>query len=47
MKRFIINLLNRIFPHKEPRQPLFFDTTNESWLESINRRKELTEYLHH
>lgn len=51
MKNNIVNIavfiLNRLFPHKEPRLPLFFDITKESWAERIQRNGNIYHYLSH
>jgi len=45
MMNTIKYLLNRVFPYQEPRVPLFFDISNESWGERINRNGNLYHYI--
>ena len=50
MKNKIIDtikyVLNKVFPHQEPRVPLFFDISKESWGERITRTGKLYQYLY-
>ena len=41
----IIQILNRLFPHQEPRVPIFFEISKESWGERIHRNGNLYHYL--
>ena len=46
MINIIKNILNRLFPHKEPRIPMFFEISKESWAESIFRTGNTYHYLY-
>ncbi len=50
MKNNIVNtirfILNKMFPHKEPRIPMFFEISKESWVESIFRTGNTYYYLY-
>jgi hypothetical protein len=41
----INNILNRLFPHQEPRIPMFFDISKESWGERIARNGNMYHYI--